>query len=61
MEQKSTKTKNQAMITLILPKKETKYPQILETKVSFLSVNYKNFTKILPNRLKKTPLHFIAE
>ena len=49
------------MITLIPPKKETKYPQILETKVSFLSVNYKNFTKILPNRLKKTPLHFIAE
>lgn len=48
MEQKSAKTKNQAMITLIPPKKQPKYPQILETKISFkckLQKLHKNFTK----------------
>ena len=60
IEQKSTKIKNQAIITLI-PKKGNLNILRYWRPMSFLSVNYKILTNILSNRLKKIPLHFVGE
>ena len=60
IEKKSTKIKNQAIITFI-PKKSNLNILRYWRPMSFVSVNYKILTNIFSTRLKKIPSHFIAE